>query len=113
MVQEELKKINKAGLLPAGAILVGGGARMPGTVDIAKEILRLPIQIGFPIGFTGIMDKVDDPSFATAAGLLLWSDEHANSKMGTVSGIKAIDTISRGADYTVDKVKGWIEKFLP
>jgi cell division protein FtsA len=72
MVDDELKKINRSRLLPAGAVLTGGGAKMPGIVDLAKEELGLPCQIGFPQELGGIIDKVDDPSFAAAIGLVLW-----------------------------------------
>ncbi|HBP01501.1 MAG: Cell division protein ftsA [Candidatus Moranbacteria bacterium GW2011_GWE1_49_15] len=113
IVQAELKKIGKAGLLPAGAVLVGGGAKLPEIIDLAKEILRLPIQIGYPGGFTGVLDKVDDPSFATAAGLLLWGDDQANFSGGVTSGIKVLDNLSKGTGYTVGRVKDWIGKFLP
>ncbi|HAV10963.1 MAG TPA: cell division protein FtsA [Candidatus Moranbacteria bacterium] len=114
MVQNELKKIGKAGLLPAGAVLVGGGAKLPAVNELAKEILKLPIQTGFPNGFTGVLDKVDDPSFATAAGLLLWSRDHymgGNSAMG--GGDNVLGPIFEGAGHTVEKVRGWIGKFLP
>lgn len=113
MVQEDLKKIGKTGLLPAGAVLVGGGAKMPGIIELAKDILKLPISIGFPVGFTGVLDKVDDPSFATASGLLLWGREYSDSSVGMKSGIKALDAISKGAGYTAGKAKEWMGKFLP
>lgn len=77
MVDKELKKIDRSGLLPAGAVLTGGGAKMPGIVAMAKEILRLPVQIGFPDEMNGVVDRIDDPSFATVIGLVMWeSDEN-------------------------------------
>jgi cell division protein FtsA len=108
MANKELKLIGKAGLLPAGAILTGGGAKMPQIVDLAKSILGLPSQIGFPVNLGGMMDKVDDPSFATAVGLILWARERM---MINKKGI--FDNISIGAGGTVKKMKGWIGKFLP
>ena len=79
-IQKELKKIGKAGLLPGGAVLIGGGVKIPGMVELAKEILKLPIQIGFPQEFSGQVDKIDDPALITAAGLALWGvDAEAGS----------------------------------
>ena len=72
MVDKELKSIGRSGMLPAGVVLTGGGAKLPGIIDVAKETLRLPVQIGFPIELSGVVDRVDDPSFATAIGLLMW-----------------------------------------
>lgn len=79
MADKELKKIDKSGMLPAGAVITGGGAKMSGIVTMAKGVLRLPAQIGFPIELNGIVDRVDDPSFATAIGLIMWeTDENGN-----------------------------------
>lgn len=113
MVQEELKKIGKAGLLPAGAVIVGGGAKMPGIIELGKDILKLPTQVGYPLGFTGIMDKVDDPSFATAAGLLLWGRDNNGSASGNASGIRVLDSGYAAMNGAFGKVRGWMEKFLP
>ena len=77
MVDKELKKIDRSGMLPAGIVLTGGGARMPEIVKLAKKVLRLPVQIGFPKELSGVVDKVDDPSFATVIGLIMWeADEN-------------------------------------
>ncbi|MDF1498013.1 MAG: cell division protein FtsA [Patescibacteria group bacterium] len=77
LVDDELKKIDRSGMLPAGVVITGGGAKMPGMVSIAKEFLRLPAQIGFPVELSGIIDRVDNPSFATAVGLIMWeADEN-------------------------------------
>jgi cell division protein FtsA len=48
LVNKELKYIGKDGQLPAGAILTGGGAKLPGIVELAKKQLRLPVIIGLP-----------------------------------------------------------------
>jgi len=77
MANKELNKIGKASLLPAGAVITGGGSKLPFLVDLAKKVLKLPCQIGFPqeSEFGGIIDKINDPSFASTAGLLLWGKD--------------------------------------
>lgn len=72
MVKDELRAINRDGMLPAGAILTGAGVKMPGTVDLSRDVLGLPVQIGFPNEISGVVDKIDDPAYATALGLVLW-----------------------------------------
>ncbi len=67
-MNKELKKISKDNLLPAGIVLTGGGAKLPGIVRLAKRELRLPCKIGRPHGFVGL-DK--DPGLATVCGLTL------------------------------------------
>jgi cell division protein FtsA len=113
-IDKDLRATNRSGMLPAGAVLVGGGAKLPGVVDLAKKVLRLPAQTGFPAELGGIVDKVDEPSFVAAVGLALWGmEEAAMSSPGALkSKLPAIDGLPK-IGHTVDKMKGWLKKFLP
>lgn len=71
-VEKELKKVGRAGMLPAGIILTGGGAKLSGLVEMVKAKLRLPASLGFPLGVTSITDRVNDLAFTTAIGLVQW-----------------------------------------
>jgi len=71
-VNKELKKISRQGLLPAGIVLTGGGARLPKITDLAKKELKLPCRIGLPLGF---FPPQEDPSLAAACGLVLIGNE--------------------------------------
>ena len=46
----------------------------------AKEKLKLPVQLGYPQGIDGLVDKVDDPAFATVIGLIFWALEMQEGK---------------------------------
>lgn len=113
LVQKELKLIGKAGLLPAGIVLSGGGAKMPHIVEMAKDILRLPTQIGFPQGFSGVLDRIDDPAFATAAGLVQWGVEKTDIGVSGAASGKMMEIFSHSATGTVDTMRKWMKKFLP
>jgi cell division protein FtsA len=67
-VQKELKKISRQGLLPAGIVLTGGGAKLPKIRDFAKKELKLPCRIGLPRGFS---PPQEDSRLATVCGLVL------------------------------------------
>jgi len=56
--------------LPAGVILSGGGAMLPGVVDLAQQIFESPVRLGKPIELLGWSDQVDTPQFSTGVGLL-------------------------------------------
>lgn len=80
LTDKELKKLSKQGLLPGGVVLVGGGAKIPHIIEVAKERLKLPAQIGLPGGgLDGILDKITDPEYATSVGLALWGVEGSES----------------------------------
>lgn len=114
MVNEELKKIGRERLLPAGVVLTGGTAKLPGAVDLAKEILGLPSQAGFPKPLGGLVDKVDEPSFATVMGLVLWGLDGMVEISGEGGFVKkAFGGISGGMNGTVGNMKDWFSKFLP
>lgn len=109
LVNKELKKIDRAGLLPAGVVLVGGGAKLPGLVDLTKEKLKLPVQIGYPQGLEGIIDQIDDPEFATSCGLIL----SALSDDMKADGLGAFDNLAGNIVPTVNKIKKWLKGFAP
>ena len=105
LVDKELKKIDRSGKLPAGVILVGGGAKLPGVVDLAKKELGLPAQVGFPLDLPGLNERLEDPGFATAEGLLLWGVNHLGEEKGL--------TRMSSMNDTVGKMKKWFKTFLP
>lgn len=70
-VDKELSKIHRSRKLPGGVVIVGGSAVLPGLAEFAKEHLQLPARIGKVKGLAGLVDTVDEPSFATATGLML------------------------------------------
>lgn len=113
LINKELKAIGKSGLLPAGAVLTGGGSKLPHIIDLAKDVLGLPVRVGYPMQLGGVLDKVDDPSFAVAVGLILWADENNSASKSKVYGIRIIGNISRSAEDAVEKIRRWIDKFLP
>ncbi|HCX27870.1 MAG TPA: cell division protein FtsA [Candidatus Portnoybacteria bacterium] len=108
LVNKELKKIDRAGLLPAGVVLVGGGAKLQGLVELTKEKLKLPVQVGLPQGMEGIVDQVADPIFTTVCGLILSA---INDDIKPE--IRSIGMIGDSIAPTVRTIKKWLKGFLP
>ena len=107
-VDSELKKVDRSGSLPAGVVLIGGGAKLPGVVDIAKRKLRLPACLGFAQNITSAIDKVQDLSFLTAVGLVVWGDQLSAKHGGgfSLSRFKSVSEVSH-------KLKSWIRDLMP
>jgi len=55
---------------PQRAVLVGGGAMIPGVRDLAVEALGMPVRLGRPSELCGFDHGEVGPAYATAAGLL-------------------------------------------
>lgn len=80
-VREELRKMGRDGMLPEGAILVGGGAKMRWVVDLTKDILKLPVIVGIPATSDFVADtSVNDPSFAWVLGTLILANKYRNAR---------------------------------
>ncbi|MDD3614191.1 MAG: cell division protein FtsA [Candidatus Pacebacteria bacterium] len=92
-INDAIKRNNCYAKLAGGAVLVGGGAKLPGLADFAKKYLKLPAKIGYPINLSGIatnekfLDLIDDPAFVLAAGLILWemNNKVENRKINFIS----------------------------
>ena len=70
LVGKELKKLGKQGLLPAGLVFVGGGAKLPRLIDFAKKELKLPSRVGMP---HGVLVSESRPELLSVMGLVVSS----------------------------------------
>lgn len=69
----EIKRSGYARHLAAGVALTGGGALIPGTAELASEVLGVEARVGVPTGLAGgLVQEVSDPKFSTAVGLVLY-----------------------------------------
>jgi cell division protein FtsA len=74
-VAAEVRRASGERQLSSGIILTGGGANLNGIVDIAEQIFDAPTRIGIPERdrFGGLVDGLQGPEWAVAAGLVLSS----------------------------------------
>ena len=70
-VAKELKKAGRAGKLPSGAVLTGGGANTKGLIDFTKEQLGVAARLGKPSEYGGASNEIKGPEFSAATGLML------------------------------------------
>ena len=82
VINKTLERTGKRSFLPAGIVLVGGGAKLDGIITLAKEQLRLPVRIGYPEHFFGLVEQITDPIFARVTGLIAWDIEHNAGLVG-------------------------------
>jgi len=67
LVDKELEEIDRSGLLPAGIVITGGGAKLDHLVDFVKCKTELPVRIGAPTDF---YPSQEDPSLSVVCGLV-------------------------------------------
>jgi cell division protein FtsA len=106
-IDNEFKRIDRSGMLPAGVIFVGGGAELEGLVEAAKKKLRLPAAVGVAKNINVVIDKVKNPEFLTALGLVIWG---SNLDTESTSGDKLFKKSLSGISH---KIKGLWNKIMP
>ena len=98
------EKLEEAGLLDrlgAGIVLTGGGAALPGTLELARSVFNLPVRLGEPgARLAGMVDAVREPVFSTGVGLALYGS------LRTRSGGFATAT------RMIARVGGWLKDFF-
>lgn len=72
MMHQEIKRSGYDGLLPAGVVLCGGTAQLPGILELGRETFGLPVRMGSPQELRGLVDKVSGPAHAVCMGLMEW-----------------------------------------
>lgn len=109
-IQLHLKKAGRAGKLPSGVVLTGGGSKLKHMAEYAKEALGLAARLGHPSGFGGVADDIDKSEFATAIGLMLTDAEQANrAPSNRGGGIKFKTPSAKDVKGRVSKVFGWFK----
>lgn len=89
LVNTEVKRVGKISSLPAGAVLVGAGAKIPNIAELARQELKLSAQIGVPMlgplkpASAELALQAEDPEFATAIGLLLYEEAQNDDQKPT------------------------------
>jgi cell division protein FtsA len=117
MVGLELKKSGFGTQTPAGIVITGGGAKTVGIEESAKRMLSMPVRIGIPNNITGLIDDVENPSFATAIGLLMYGRDvpgaaQKEDLLGNVLGGFSLSSFSSLSSIT-SSLKKMFKKFIP
>ncbi len=96
-VEQELQSLERSGMLPAGIIITGGGAKLPGITEVARKVFHLPATVGASSIESSVPELVQDPAFAVAVGLVEW-------------GYEAEKQEDSGAGFSGGKIGGLIDK---
>ncbi len=73
MAANQIRKSDFADLMTTGIVLTGGGSLIKGAVQLAEEIFDMPVKLGVPRGFSGLIDLARSPIHATGVGLILYA----------------------------------------
>lgn len=80
-VRDSLEDARVRNLLPGGAVLTGGGSLLDGVPELAEDMLGLRTKIATPWGVVNEDNRFQEPQYATAVGLLLFSSNRDESEV--------------------------------
>src|SRR5713101_3322492 len=119
LVDREFEKAGYGGgRLPAGVVLTGGTAHLPGLVEVAREVFGLPVRAGTPEqGITGLVDSVQAPRYAVPAGLVLYAARKLAHGGAVPSGggrVRGGSGLAQGAGMgrLFGPLKRWLQDFF-
>ena len=106
-VQEEIRQAGFERQLSSGIILTGGGASLPGMVEVAEQVFDAPVRVGGPGDVGGPAEEVTGPGYATAVGLALYGHRCGQGVQVSArhQGRKAM------AHSVAARVKSWLGMF--
>ena len=73
LVMLELPQTDYEQLVPSGLVFTGGSSNLSGIDALARDMVRLPVRVGAPANLAGLPERLHDPAYATAVGLVLWA----------------------------------------
>lgn len=113
MIGIEIKKSGFGTQTPSGIVITGGGARTVGAEESAKRMLSMPVRIGVPQQIAGLIDDVENPSFATGIGLLVYGRSFKGEKESAFLGGFMNSFQIKPLNGIVGKIKKLFKKFSP
>lgn len=86
-IENQLRKVKRNELLPAGIVFVGGGSSTGGLPELSKSILKLPASLGTSEIFGNSKTKLRDSSWFTALGLVVAGRDNNGYGEGSFIGL--------------------------
>ncbi len=75
MARDKVAKAGYINKLGGGVVLTGGGAHLPGVVELAQEVFKTAARVGRPGDHGGVVDQYRRPEFATVVGLVMYGEQ--------------------------------------
>jgi cell division protein FtsA len=102
LIRAELIACSGYDIASTGIVLTGGGALLEGLDRMAETLLGLPVRIGFPRDIKGCADIMNNPIYATGAGLVLYG---YGSEPGRTFSSDAFTGV-------FGRMKGWVKEIF-
>ena len=99
ILELSLNELRRAGfpeeVLTSGIVLTGGASLLRGVVELTEDVFNLPARVGVPYDSGHLSERIRNPRYATAMGLLQAAKQRAK-----LSGSSAGVAITRNQKHT-------------
>lgn len=85
LVAAEIRRSGLEDFIAAGVVLTGGASKVPGAVELAERIFKMPVRLGVPQHVTGLADVINNPVYATGVGLLLYGMQQRDMQKESIA----------------------------
>ncbi|HVW77790.1 MAG TPA: cell division protein FtsA [Alloacidobacterium sp.] len=89
LLRENLRQGGVLEALGAGCVLTGGGSLLPGLLDTAESLLRVPARIGTPVPLSRMPEELVTPENTTLVGMLLYAHRTSVTRAAEDQGLRA------------------------
>jgi cell division protein FtsA len=89
LLRDNLRQGGVLEALGAGCVLTGGGARLPGLLDTAESLLRVPARIASPVPLSQMPHELAAPEFSVLIGSLLYAHRTSVIRAEENQGLRA------------------------
>lgn len=114
IVEKIVEKIEEAGYkldsANAGIVITGGTANLKGIKEFLEKFTDLPARVGVPSSLIGLKEKIENPKYATAVGLL----NFGTKPEGVILEKRALISTnnSGGIKDIIEKIKDFFREIL-
>jgi cell division protein FtsA len=87
--------------LGSGGVITGGGALLPRSSELYREVFHIPVRVGQPFAANGAAAGIEDPRYGTVWGTLKFAEEFnqiVNARQKTGIAEKLLNTADGAAN---------------
>ena len=66
---------------PGTYLVARAGVILASVIDVAEEIIGLPVRLGIPQGVGGLVDEVKNPQYSTGVGLVHYGAQQSDHRL--------------------------------
>ena len=112
LVIAQVEQSRNQAKLPAGVVITGGSALVPGVTQIAKKVFAVPARIGYPKGLEGLVDEITGPAYSVAQGLVVYGLNDTSGGSRSRPGVGKVATSDKQGNV-LQKIGGFFKNLLP